>query len=143
MTIGGIFKKGMVMLQSNSLTFLNVPKFLQRKDIDNCVSLFSNQFMSCKIVSIFSKQAAIRALDIFKIIKELSLNVFKFVKEFEQKNKACFFVLLTCLLKNNFHCSNNLPNCQERKELIATNKRQPNIDDYHDRSLELADKLTS
>ena len=115
LTIGGIFKKGMVMLQSNSLTFLNVPKFLQRKDIDNCVFLFSKQFMSCKIASIFSKQAAIRALDIFKIIKELSLNVFKFVKEFEQKNRACFFVLLTCPLKNNFNCSTNPPNCQERK----------------------------
>ena len=115
LTIVGIFKKGMVMLQSNSLTFLNVPKFLQRKDIDNCVFLFSKQFMSCKIASIFSKQAAIRALDIFKIIKELSLNVFKFVKEFEQKNRACFFVLLTCPLKNNFNCSTNPPNCQERK----------------------------
>lgn len=84
------------MLQSNSLTFFSTPKLLQNKVIDNCVSLFRNRFMSCKIASIFSKQAAIRALDIFQIIKELSLNVFKFVKEFEQKNRACFYVLLTC-----------------------------------------------
>lgn len=103
----------MVMLQSNSLTFFSTPKLLQNKVIDNCVSLFRNRFMSCKIASIFSKQAAIRALDIFQIIKELSINVFKFVKEFEQKNRACFFVLLTCPLRsinvnNHYHNQDQL-----------------------------------
>lgn len=53
---------------------------------------------------------------------------FNFVKEFENKIGA-FTAMPMRLLKNNFHCSNNLPNCQERKEL-TTNKRQPNIDDY-------------
>ena len=85
------------MLQSNILTFLNEPKFFQRKDIDNCTILFSNRFMPHTSVSISIKQAAISALDIFQTIEKSILNVFKFVKEFEEKNKACFFASPTCL----------------------------------------------
>lgn len=48
---------------------------------------------------------------------------FNFVKEFEKKNKAHLLLCFLRLLKNNFHCSTNLPNCQERKEL--TNQIKP------------------
>lgn len=47
---------------------------------------------------------------------------FNFVKEFENKIGA-FIAMSMRLLKNNFHCSNNLPNRQERKEL--TNQIKP------------------
>ena len=61
-------------------------------------------------VSISIKQAAISALGIFQTIAKISLNVFKFVKEFEKKNKACFFASPTCPLNyeyDNFSDSKN------------------------------------
>ena len=131
MTLGGIFKKGMVMLQSNSLTFFSTPTGFD-------LFYFYKKILTILFCNIYGVATVPKLKNILSYHKLNAFNtntgsnlvgiVLNFVKEFENKIGAVITVPLR-LLKNNFHCSNNLPNCQERKEL-TTNKRQPNIDDY-------------
>lgn len=116
----------MVMLQSNSLTFFNVPKIfyklyfckkiLTRADISfqvgGAVSYLKN-ILSQNKLNAFNTNIGNNIVGVF----------FNFVKEFENKIGA-FIAVSMRLLKNNFHCSTNLPNCQERKELTTTTFRK-------------------